>query len=97
MAFAENLALFFGDFADAATVAGRAVRGVYDDGAASPEVSGMYAQQLTPTYTLPAASVTSADEGATLVIATGLGAGTWRVRRIEPVDNGLAALLLSKP
>jgi hypothetical protein len=94
MSFAENLAPFFADFGDAGTLAGRAVRGIYDDGAGTSEISGMLAQFQAPSYTLPAADVSSADDGAALVIATGRGAGSHTVRRIEPIDAGLVALLL---
>lgn len=88
--FAADMPAFFSDFADAGTLAGRPVRGIFDDGAGTPEIGGMRLQQLEPTFTMPADDTQAGDDTATLVIPQ----GTYTVRRIEPGDPGLVSLLL---
>lgn len=90
MDFTADMPTFFSDFADAGTLAGRPVRGIFDSGAGAPELGGMRLQQLEPTFTMPADDTQAGDDTATLVIPQ----GTYTVRRIEQGEPGLVALLL---
>lgn len=90
MNLSADMSTFLSDFADVGTLAGRSVRGIFDHGAGTPELGGMRLQQLEPTYSMSAADILPGDNSATLVIPQ----GTYTVRRIEPGEPGLVALLL---
>lgn len=90
MPFQEDMPAFFGDFADAGTLAGRAAVGIYSENASTLELGGMPVQHAGPVYLMTAADVLTTDDGAALVIPQ----GSFTVRRIEPTDDGLALLLL---
>lgn len=97
MAFAENLDLFFGEFADDATLDGQAVRVIFDEpggGQVYGEAGG--AVNLEPQVQVATASVPADPYGKALVIATGRGAGSWTAREHLPDGTGLSLLLLTK-
>ena len=81
MAFTENFTPFFADFGDAATLAGAAVRGITIE---APQVQ------------IATAQVPAAYKGATLVIAAGRGAGTYKVREHLPDGTGMSLLSLTE-
>lgn len=92
MAFTEDLAPFFADFGDAATLAGVAVRVIFDGpGGVS---NGMTIE--APQVQIATASVPAAYKGATLIISTGRGAGTYKVREHQPDGTGLSLLGLTE-
>ena len=88
MAFAENFAPFLADFGDAGTLAGQAVRGIFD--AAGSSQLGITAAE--PQFQLPSASVPAAIFGATLTIPQ----GTYTVREAIPDGTGMTLLVLTK-
>ena len=90
MALLEDLAPYFADFGDAATLDGVAVRGIFERPYA--EQFGMASAE--PTFLVPAAAV--AHQGSVLVIQEGPGAGTWRVRVPQPDGTGLLLLPLER-
>lgn len=91
MAFTEDLAPFFADFATPATLAGQGVQGIFDAAYALGQVGiGMASTQ--PTYTLPTASVVGEPVGQALVI----GAVTYIVAAAEPDGTGITRLLLER-
>lgn len=87
--FTEDLDTFFSDFATAGTLAGVAVRGIFDNGYALGNV-GMGMAGTQPAYSLPTASITGEAVGQTLV----LGAATYTVVAHEPDGTGVSRLLL---
>jgi hypothetical protein len=89
--FVEDFAPFFADHGVDATLAGVPVRGLFD----APFADALGAANALPTFMLPDAAAASAH-GAPLVIAEGPGAGTWRVRSVEPDGTGLTALALER-
>lgn len=92
MAFAEDLAPFFADFGDTATLAGGSVRVIFDGpgGAAN----GMTIE--APQVQIASASVPAAYKGALLVISSGRGAGTYKVREHLPDGTGMSLLSLTE-
>jgi hypothetical protein len=89
--FAEDFAILFSDFATPATLAGTAVRGIFDNAFSLGQVGiGMAATQ--PTFTLPSASVLGEAVGQSLVI----GANTFYVAAHEPDATGVSRLLLER-
>ena len=89
--FAESLAPFFTEFADPATLGGRAVRGIFDNAYQLGSVGiGLSATQ--PTFTLPTASVVGEAVGQSLV----LGTVTYVVAAHEPDGTGISRLLLER-
>lgn len=94
MAFAENLAPYFNtaEFADSATLDGTSVNGIFDGEYTDP----LDVESSGPVFTLPTASSSSAAHGQTLVIATGHGAGTYKVRGVQPDGTGVTVLKLEK-
>lgn len=92
MAFAEDLVPFFADFGDAATLAGVAVRVIFDGPGGTS--GGMTIE--APQVQIASASVPAAYKGATLVVATGRGAGSYKVREHLPDGTGLSLLSLTK-
>ena len=92
MAFAEELAPFFADFGDDATLAGVAVRVIFDGPGA--QLAGLSVE--TPVVQIASASVPAAYQGASLVISTGRGAGSYKVREHTPDGTGLSLLALTK-
>lgn len=97
--FAEDLTPFFAvaEFASAATLDGVSVTGLLDAGFEDPTLAGFGVVGSSPKFMLPAASVPAHPEGKALVIASGLGAGTYKVTQAYPDGTGITVLhLLSK-
>ncbi len=92
MAFTEDLAPFFADFGDAATLAGVAVRVIFDGPGGT--ANGMTIE--APQVQIASASVPAAYKGATLVISAGRGAGTYKVREHLPDGTGMSLLSLTE-
>ena len=92
MAFTENFTPFFADFGDAATLAGAAVRVIFDGPGG---VQGGITIEA-PQVQIATAQVPAAYKGATLVIAAGRGAGTYKVREHLPDGTGMSLLSLTE-
>ena len=93
MAFVEDLAPFFADFGEAATLAGVAVRVIFDGPGGI--VAGLSVE--SPVVQIASASVPAAYKGAALVITSGRGAGSYKVRERSPDGTGLSLLALTGP
>jgi hypothetical protein len=92
MAFAEDLAPFFqaAEFADAATLAGLPVRGIFDRAYAQAEVGFAGMASTQPAFTLASASVPAGVVGAALVHK-----GTaYAVVDPQPDGTGVSVLFL---
>ena len=92
MALVEDFAPFFADFGDDATLAGVAVRIIFDGPGGT--TNGMTIE--APQVQIASASVPAAYKGAALVIATGRGAGSYKVREHLPDGTGLSLLSLTE-
>ena len=94
--FTEDISQFFNvaEFASAATLNGVAVSGILDAGFEDPTLAGFGVVGSSPKFALPAANVPAHCEGMALVIASGLGAGTYKVAQCYPDGTGLAVLHL---
>lgn len=92
MAFAEDLAPYFADFGDDATLAGVAVRVIFDG--PGGQQGGITIE--APQVQIASASVLAAYKGAALVISTGRGAGSYKVREHLPDGTGFSLLSLTK-
>ena len=88
MAFVEDLAGFFTDFADDATLDGAAVRVIFDE-AGITMADGVAA--VAPQVTIATASVPASPYGKTLTI----GARSFTVREHVPDGTGLSTLILT--
>lgn len=89
MAFTEDLTVFFNpaEFADAATLNGVAVRGIFDNAYALQDVGGeVYASG--PVFTLASSAVPANVAGAVLVV----GGVTYKV--VEPMPDGTGVTVL---
>lgn len=92
MAFVETLTHFFADFGDDATLAGDGVRVIFDGPGGT--FAGMTVD--VPQVQIATDSVPDDYDQASLVITTGRGAGTYKVREHQPDGTGLSLLLLTK-
>lgn len=92
MAFVEDLDTFLNpdEFADAATLDGEDVFGIFDGAYISP----LDVSSSGPAFTLKTASVSGDPIGTALVITTGLGEGTYKVVENEPDGTGMTILKL---
>lgn len=92
--FVEDLAPFFSsnDFADSATLGGVAVLGIFDGEYVDP----LDVESSGPVFVLATASTGGTVHGTTLVIATGHGAGTYKVRGVKPDGIGVTLLRLER-
>ena len=92
MAFAEDLDAFFStdDFAVDATLAGVAVKGIFDEPYLEPLDNRV--EGAAPSFTLKEAAAPSVAQGQTLVI----GARTFKVRGVEPDGTGVVWLRLEE-
>lgn len=90
--FAENLAPFFNvaEFADTATLDAVDVAGIFD----ADYVEALGVESSGPAFTLPTSATVGVAHGSTLVITSGLGTGTWKVRGIQPDGTGVTLLKL---
>lgn len=88
MAFTENLADFFdqGDFAEAATLDGASVSGIFD----YQSIDALGVATRTPSFELMA-SLTTSTTPASLLVVRGL---IFRVRSIDPDGTGVVTLRL---
>lgn len=91
MAFAEDLSVFFNtaEFAVQATLAGAAVRGIFDNAYQVDEFTGGAAGSV-PSFMLASSSVPANVIGQALVI----GAATWKVVETMPDGTGVTTLRL---
>lgn len=87
MAFVEDLAPFVADFGSAGTLAGAAVRGIFDE----PGGSEGGVTVTEPQFQLPSALVPGAVLGAALVIPQ----GSFIVRETLADGTGMTLLLLT--
>lgn len=94
--FTEDITPFFSvaEFATSATLNGVAVTGILDAGFEDPSLAGFGVVGSSPKFALPATQVPAHPEGMALVIANGLGAGTYKVAQSYPDGTGLAVLHL---
>jgi len=90
MAFTEDLTAFFNtdDFADAATLAGVDVVGIFDNGYVE---SATGAASRQPTFTLPTASVPALSTDAIFIHA----GQRYTVEQHEPDGTGVSVLFLA--
>lgn len=88
MAFVEDLTPFLADFGVDGTLAGSAVRGIFD----APSDVSMDIVATVPQFQMKSASVPAAIFDATLVIPQ----GTFKVREALPDGTGMTLLLLMK-
>jgi hypothetical protein len=93
MAFTEDLTPFFTDFGDAATLAGVGVRVIFD----GPGGQFLGLSIEAPSVQIASASVPTDYSGASLVIAAGRGAGSYKVREHTPDGTGISMLTLTGP
>lgn len=91
MPFAENLAPFFNvaEFADAATLDGAPVNGIFENGYS--EVFGMSTHDAR--FTCAASAATAAATTASVLVVR---ATTYRVRSVQPDGTGVVTLLLER-
>lgn len=90
MAFFEDFPVYFADFGEAATLAGVAVRGIFDRPHQVAGV-GQYGMASTqPTFMMPTSQVTAGIVGQSLVC---LGI-TYVVAAHEPDGTGMSTLQL---
>lgn len=92
MPMTEDFSEFFDadEFGVTATLAGASVVGIYDG--PFEDIAGIASRD--PSFTLPASAAPNVAKGQALVIPSGPGAGTWRVRTPEPDGTGLVRLPL---
>lgn len=91
MPFAEDLTPYFADYGEDGTLAGVAVRGIFDAPAAQ-QLGGVGMAAEPPQFTLPTASVPADNYGLALV----LDRGSYTVREHVPDGTGLSILLLTE-
>lgn len=70
------------------------VTGILSPGFQGASMDGFGAAGSSPEFVLPAASVPAHAEGLLLVIASGQGAGTYRIGLAYPDGSGLVTLHL---
>lgn len=87
--FTQDVSAFFQDFAGDATLAGLAVRGIYDN-AYTLGAAGVGMASTRPTFTLPTASVVGEAVGQALVHA----GHVYMVAEHEPDGTGISRLFL---
>lgn len=92
--FAEDLTLFLSvdDFADTATLDGEGVDGIFD----ADYVDALNVENSGPAFTLQTTDAQDSAHGSTLIITSGRGLGTWKVRGIKPDGTGITVLKLEK-
>lgn len=91
--FVEDLSAFFDTttgFAQAATLDGVAVAGIFDNGYALGQVGPYGMAGTQPTLTLPTAQVTGDPVGQTCVV----GGASYLVAAHEPDGTGISRLVL---
>ena len=91
MAFAEDLSPFFADFGEEGTLAGAAVRGIFEQAPADTQMGDLGVSAMQPVFELPSAQVPANAFGAALVLPR----GSFTVREHQPDGTGLSRLLLT--
>lgn len=89
--FAEDLSVYFADFGVDGTLAGEAVRVIFD-APVEQQLGGVGMLSAQPQVQIATASVPTAVDGATLVIP----AGTFAVREHLADGTGMSLLLLQR-
>ena len=89
MPFTEDLSIFLADFGVVATLAGRSVRGIFDQ----PTGTQLDMTASEPQFQLRTADVPAAIFGTTLVIPN---EGSFTVREALPDGTGMSLLLLTR-
>lgn len=94
--FTEDLSVFFNasELGTNATLNGLPVTGIFEAGFEHASFDGFGSAGTSPAFTLPSASVPTDPHGLTLVVATGPGAGTYRVSHALPDGSGVTILHL---
>lgn len=92
MAFVENLAPYFADFGEAATLGGQAVRGIFDNGHQAATVGALGMAATQPVFTMPSADVPPAPVGSVLVVR----GAPYTVVEHRPDGTGVSELLLEE-
>lgn len=94
MAFVEDFTAFFntGDFATSATLAGVAVKGIFDKAYQFGDVGGSGMASTAPVLTLATANVPASPVGAAVVVS----GVSYTVAAHEPDGTGVSLLLLEK-
>lgn len=92
MAFTEDLAPFFSDFAVWATLDGQAVQGIFDDASALVTFGAATAAALAPTFVLPTSSVPAGVVGRPFQ----LNARNYLVAEHEQAGTGISTLRLER-
>lgn len=92
MAFVEDLAPYFADFGEAATLGGQAVRGIFDNAHEAAAVGALGMAATQPAFTMPTASVPATPVGAALVVR----GTTYTVVEHRPDGTGVSDLLLEE-
>lgn len=92
MPFVEDISVFFNpaEFAHAATLAGVAVPGVFDNSYEFGDVGGAGMASTQPVFTLATSDVPALVVGASLVV----NATTYKVAHHEPDGTGVSRLFL---
>lgn len=90
MALAEDHTLYFADFGDDATLAGEPVRVIFD----GPGGTALGMTIEAPQVQLRSSDVPATYLNAALVITTGRGAGSYKVRQHLPDGTGMSLLQL---
>lgn len=91
MAFVEDLTPLFADFGDDGTLAGVAVRVIFDE-PGRPQLGGVGMAARDPQVQIATASVPASYLNAVLVIPQ----GTFKVLSHEPDGTGVSTLLLKR-
>lgn len=94
MAFTEDLAPFFSvsEFGSNATLAGVAVRGIFDNAYLQGDVGGAGMAGAQPMFSLATSDVPADPVGASLVV----NSTTYRVAAHEPDGTGVSVLMLER-
>jgi len=98
MAMLEDTAAFFNtaEFADTATLNSVPVRGIFDSAYDNAGVGMVGMASSQPAFTLPSADAPASSVGKTLVVTSGVGAGTYKVVEVHPDGTGFTLLLLER-
>jgi len=86
--FVEDLAPFFSDFGQPATLAGVAVTGIFDN----PYTEAFGMASRVPIFQLPTEDLGAAVQGSTLVT----GGVTFRVTAVQDDGTGVTTLILER-
>ena len=93
MPFTEDLSVFFSEaeFADAATLDGVALTGIFDN-AYAEGLEGISSRE--PRFRCAESAATQAATSASVLIVRGI---SYRVRSVQPDGTGVCDILLARP